>query len=60
MDMQTYEIRAIPRLTRIDEITPRCAWDKHDCQCTAEELRARDLWRGLMSQQNDDEIAAGL
>ena len=33
LSLEEYEQRAIPRLAVIDELTPRCQWEKFDHQC---------------------------
>lgn len=60
LSIEEYEARAIPRLAVIDELSPRCQWEKHVSDCDDITLTIRARWRRLMDEQGADEIAAGL
>lgn len=60
LTLEEYEKRALPRLEVIDELTPRCQWEKFDHQCDDITLTIRAKWNRLMDEQGRDEVAAGL
>jgi hypothetical protein len=60
LPLEEYEKRAIPRLAEIDNLTPRCKWEKFDHECDDITLTLRAKWKRLMDEQGRDEVAAGL
>jgi len=54
-----YLAEAIPRLKRLDELSPLCNWG-NPVGLTVQQQNAREEWRRLMDLQNDAEIRAGM
>lgn len=60
ISLKDYEARALPRLAEIDQLSPRCQWEKFDHECDDITLTLRARWKRLMDEQGRDEVAAGL
>jgi len=39
------------RIRRLDEISPKCAWHKHLCECSEHERKARERYNAIMAVQ---------
>ena len=48
------------RLQLLDELSPRCAWEKFDVQCTFDERRARAAYHAIEHEQEKYEAAEGV
>jgi hypothetical protein len=59
-DESTYQQRAARRLARMDEIAPRCAFEKWPGQRTKEEQGYWNEHQQLLQEQLYDEAAEGL
>lgn len=55
-----YIEESIPRLKKLDELAPKCAFEKFPSECSAEQLRARKEWKRLMDEQTKAEVEVGL
>ena len=45
------------RIRTLDKLAPKCAWDKHACECNGAELKARAIYNRVTQRQQAYEEA---